>query len=496
MSGVCIAGYFRKGVRPSWLSLIFLCSFTLNLQAAVFSADQNEAGVRAPDTSASVIIGSVTIGGNRITRERIILRELLVRPGDAVSILQLDTLINRSEENLMNTSLFNFADISYSIETPAADTVDLEVSVTERWYIWPIPYIRLGDRNFNVWWESRDLSRLSYGVNIDWRNFRGRKESLITSLQFGYDQLVGIMYAIPYINHSQTLGLSIRSSYARNHETAYITLGNKPQFYRQESGYARREVSVSLQLSLRPSIYNTHLFDVSYEHQEFSDSVLSLNGDLTPGGKEKFGFVSLHYTYKSDHRDYKHYPLKGYYFDVEVLKKGLPFIDESGIDNLYVMATFRKFWEFHPRIFYAAGLNCKFSSPVNEPYFLTRAIGYDRDVVRAYEYYVADGQSFGILKTNVKFVLIPYRVHEIGFIRSDRFRKTFFALYLNLFADAGYADNRKNDPSLGNDLQNDLLAGYGAGLDFVTYYDIVIRMEYSFNKLGESGFFLHFRAPI
>jgi hypothetical protein len=29
------------------------------------------------------------------------------------------------------------------------------------------------------------------------------------------------------------------------------------------------------------------------------------------------------------------------------------------------------------------------------------------------------------------------------------------------------------------------------GLDFITYYDLVLRFEYSFNKMKESGFFIH-----
>ena len=42
---------------------------------------------------------------------------------------------------------------------------------------------------------------------------------------------------------------------------------------------------------------------------------------------------------------------------------------------------------------------------------------------------------------------------------------------------------------------NEFLYGYGLGLDFVTYYDIVFRVEFSANKFGETGLFLHFNAP-
>jgi hypothetical protein len=40
-----------------------------------------------------------------------------------------------------------------------------------------------------------------------------------------------------------------------------------------------------------------------------------------------------------------------------------------------------------------------------------------------------------------------------------------------------------------------MIFGYGTGLYIVAYYDIVFRVEYSFNGFGESGFFFHFGSP-
>jgi len=61
--------------------------------------------------------------------------------------------------------------------------------------------------------------------------------------------------------------------------------------------------------------------------------------------------------------------------------------------------------------------------------------------------------------------------------------------YLSLNNDFGFVNNPfyKENNSLGNQL----LWGGGIGLDIVAYYDKVFRLEYSFNSLGESGFFLH-----
>jgi hypothetical protein len=43
-------------------------------------------------------------------------------------------------------------------------------------------------------------------------------------------------------------------------------------------------------------------------------------------------------------------------------------------------------------------------------------------------------------------------------------------------------------------LANSWQYGYGVGLDLITYYDFVMRMEYSINKMKQSGFFIHFAS--
>ena len=65
-------------------------------------------------------------------------------------------------------------------------------------------------------------------------------------------------------------------------------------------------------------------------------------------------------------------------------------------------------------------------------------------------------------------------------------------LYLSANNDTGYA----NDPHYraNNPLTNRLIYGYGLGLDAILYYDKSIRVEWSRNDLGESGFFLRIDA--
>ena len=449
-----------------------------------------------PDTGGNYCsIDSIILEGNKITRDQIILREIIFNEGDTLLNDRLDSLISRSRENLLNTLLFNFVEISKSYPFSDSAHVVIDVHVTERWYIWPRPILKISDRNFNVWWETMDFSRLSYGVYIDWQNFRGRKETLTTQLQFGYNQVVSLKYLIPYINKKKTLGIGIGTGYSRQRETAYQTVYNKQQFFKEEEEFARQDIYAYGQFLVRRDIYNTHFFELRYDKHKFSDSLLIENEHYTSDGETNSQYISFKYIFKSDHRDFKSYPLKGYYFDFEILKHGLWTFQNNTLNTFHLMGTFRKYWELHPRVYFASGINGKLSTGT-QPYFILRGIGYDRDIVRAYEYYLVDAQHFVILKNNIKFAIIPTQVKNISFIKTEKFGKIFYALYMNVFFDGGFGIYNQDFGWETNDLQNTLLIGYGAGLDFVTYYDVVVRLEFSVNFKNEAGIFLHFMAPI
>jgi hypothetical protein len=75
----------------------------------------------------------------------------------------------------------------------------------------------------------------------------------------------------------------------------------------------------------------------------------------------------------------------------------------------------------------------------------------------------------------------------------EPFRTLHLAVYLNAFADQGYVwDDRY---ASGNFLANRWQQGYGLGIDLVTSYDQVLRVEYAVNALSETAFYLHFSQP-
>ena len=80
-----------------------------------------------------IIIASITIEGNYITKTSILLRELTFKKGDSVLLSEWAARSLRSKNNIMNTSLFNFADID-TVHNPGGGT-NVTISVIEQWYI-------------------------------------------------------------------------------------------------------------------------------------------------------------------------------------------------------------------------------------------------------------------------------------------------------------------------------------------------------------------------
>lgn len=440
----------------------------------------------------TITVGKILLEGNDITVDRIILRELEFTSGDRLSPDRFSELINRSRENLLNRSLFNFVEIS-CLANDTTKCTDVNIKMTERWYIWPLPIFELADRNFNVWWKSKDFSKVNYGLYVTHNNFRGRNEKLKLLLRAGYNQNYFLSYEIPYLTRRQNFGIGIQSGWSQSRELAYITENDKQLYYKNENGYAISEFYAKLMFMYRQGIHNQHNLSITYENMNFADSLLILNPDFNLNGSTECEMFSLVYNFKHDYRDSKAYPLNGHYFDAEINQKGLGFFENSP-DFFTFKSTFDFYKPIQYNFYWASSFTAKFSNKGEQPYFLSRGLGFGNDFVRSYEMYVVDGQNFGLVKNNLKYALLSPRTGHIPGIRSDKFGRIHYAVYLNWLLDAGFVYNsKKNNLSK---LQNTLLYGTGFGLDLVTYYDLVFRLEYSVNHLGQKNFYIHFMAPI
>ncbi len=475
-----------------FFNVIFFILFGLLPERSLF-CQQVRTTTEWNDANHLVVIGTIRMEGNKITHPSIILRELMFHESDTIPAGEFKQVIAKSRENVFNTTLFNFVTFDTVRNSTDPGKTDVNIHLIERWYIWPVPYFLISDRNFNTWLQTTDLSKVTYGIDMTFFNVRGRNETLIFPVHLGFNQLYGVNYKIPYVNRSQTIGLGFGVNYQQNHEVVVNSQNNKPVYYKDPDQFPRRIIDAFAETFLRPNIYTRHSFRVEYSQISFSDSLVKIPGYSFSTTDSKTDFVSFYYLFRNDHRDVQYYPLKGFYLDFSYNQNG--FFHES-VHAIYLKSSLRKYWHLFNRWYFASGLSWKYTIDKPTCYFLEKGMGYGREIVRGYEYYVIDGQHFIFMKNNLKFALLPERVVMVDFLKSDKFNTIHYALYLNLFIDMGYVSNDDEDASEQNSLQNQFLIGYGAGLDFTTYYDIVIRVEFSMNRMGIPGVYLHFVAPI
>lgn len=447
--------------------------------------------------SDSVQIELITIEGNRITRDYIIKRELLFNVGDTIAVNQLADILRESEQRVLNTSLFNKVQIVFQDWEGATNKIKLKVQVEETWYIYPIPLFELADRNFNVWWveQDRSLDRINFGLEFAHLNITGRKDKFKIKAEYGYTRQYSMSYSIPFINRERTIGLSTNIFYARNRELNYLTIDNKQAFYKDENvNFIYQRFRVDSRITYRPGLDFYHNFTLQYHQNQIADTIATfLNPNFFLKGRHLQRFFSLNYTFTYDTRDVRTYPLAGNYAEVMIEKDGLGiFNDRNGF------AFSLRFDEYLPltsRWFLGLSTKTKISLiRSRQPYNDNRAIGFGRDFLHGYEYYIVDGLDMIYLKSALRFHLWEneFRFGKIMPIKA--FRNMPIKLFLNLNNDFGYA----NDPfeKEANFLNNRFLWGAGVGLDIVLFYDKVLKIEYSFNHLFENGLFLHINMNI
>lgn len=442
-------------------------------------------------TAPTVFVNSITITGNKKTKEAIITREIVFHAGDTLPNLVLHATVERSMESIMNTNLFNFVEIHVTpYETAGAD---ITIIVKEKWYVWPFPILEGVDRNFNEWWQTKDFSRVNYGMYLLHENFRGRKENLQVNARFGYSLKLGMSYSIPYINKEKTKGLAFSAGTQRYHEIAYKLLNNKLLFFSDDDNVAKRESFAWVRYSHRKGLYRSQNIFAEYRDIKLNDSIQLLNNAFIAAPDHRVKMFLTGVSYRYEQVDFNVYPLRGYAYSGEFVQNGLGLLhNEPSVASVSLGG--RMFTKIAQRWYYAASLRTKIFSTTTVPFYLQRGLGYGNDFVRGYELKVINGQYHIVAKSNLKFVLLPQQKIKINFIPTEKFNTIPFAVYINFFADAAYA--RSNVFNLDNPLNNKVISGYGAGIDVVSYYNLVWRFEYSFTSMGAHGFFVHFTSPI
>lgn len=472
---------------------------------------QNKDGsVHVPDSIhfRYIKITGAYVTGNKLTKERIITRELDFTTGDSLATFQhkksidfqskrfasgdsseLNLRLNYSRENLINTKLFLTVDLF--IEQVEGNKYRLHIDVVERHCWWLFPVVKLNAPNFNEWLRAPHWSDLSMGLFFSHNNLWGLSHQGSFIGYFGKSYAFGLGYYIPWIGKGEKIGLRIGVIYENLYTIEYGSVENKRQMIYEEN--SQQDIRMSATFTLRPGLYNYGTIKLYGQWIQISDSVLKLDSNFLAGKKKSNISMSLYADYYYDSRNSHSYPLNGNLLRAFVDKLGLGLVNHE-VDLFYYGIDFHFYQTLSRKFFMAEMVKAVNAAGQNYPYYYQQDMPHKNDFIRGYDLYTIRGDQMYYFRSNAKYELIKPNVKKTkpGEEKS-KFKNVQYAFYLNVFADCGYVVNKFTQD---NPLSNKMLYSWGAGIDFVSYYDLVLRLEYAFTSTWHQGLFIGFGMPI
>lgn len=442
----------------------------------------------------SILIRDIKISGNYLTRPHVIYREITLKKGEYIPAKALNEMMRQSEEFLINTHIILSDTITDSIKQ---NEVYIYIKVRERTYIeWWHPQLKAADRDVNVWIRHPTLYRLTYGLSPIIGNLTGQNDKLIVSAILGWRQTYQIDYKFPYINKDKTLGLENIVYYQQGHEVGDVTENNQLDYIRIDQNYIYHKTGWETDLIYRKRYQVTHTLVVGFDYYDVADTVRNANPDYLGGGRNVIRVPRLAYKFSYDKRNYTTYATMGDLINFSIEHDGLPIILKD-VNITTVDFIYRKFIPLGGKFYYQGGIASEYDFQSMLPYVFRSSLGYRYDV-DGFENYIIDGRAYFITDNEIKFRAVSKLISlprwrlltHTALHQNGPFNPVPVDLYLKVFTQQGgdfYSPVQYN-----NSLTNKFLNGVGTGFDFVTYYDSVLRVEYSFNNLGKGGLYFHF----
>lgn len=468
--------------------------FRLSVCVIILLLTTAASGQNTPD-SATVLVRRIVLQGNKKTRPYIILREVPFREGDRIPVSKLNDLLQKAHDQLMNT--FLFIGVTPGVMNWKEGAVDVVFDIKERWYIFPIPYLKIIDRNFNQWWveENHSLQRVDYGIHFSWYNITGRNDKMHLYLENGYNRLVNLGYESPYLDRRLRQYLIFGALYNNAKQINYATDSNKQVFFPDTTHlgdvFIHRTVQGSIGYVYKIGSTQKHTVQFGYTDEQIGDTVNTLIGKAGyglyfAGGRTHVRYPELSYTYQYQGVDFIPYPLLGWSVFAQVDDKGLGLTPSMNCWTVTLRGGY-----YRPlgwRTYLAAEASMVAKTPAAQPYSMQHLLGFGGLYLQGLEYYIVDG-SFGALgRLTVRREILNHEFPTL-FKNSRNYGTLPIRMFLKAYFNAGYVSS--DGPLYGSFLNNRLLYTEGIGLDIVTIYDIQLKIEFSWNQLGKSGVFLH-----
>lgn len=434
-------------------------------------------------THINYVIKEISINGNKKTRPATILRELSFQKNEEYPLNVIVEKFQETQKQLMNTGLFRT--VVVSMQSLQGREMFVKIDVEERWYIYPIPYVRIVDNNFQQWWteRKRDLNRVNYGIKLNYNNVTGRGDELNLYLMNGFTKQASLRYEGLYLDKQLKWSANLSMAFGKKKEVNYMTVNNKQMSIRDTGQFIHSYFRSSVDVIFRRAIKTKHIFTLGYYNETVADTVYRLN--------PKFAHISgIRYPeigYRLTHFDvdFIPYPTRGYVADISILKKGF-----TGAVNVWQLtAKGSATWPLMKKYFFNLRVAGMLKLPFDQPYITQQFLGSDDMFLQGYEYYVVDGVAGGYTKATVARPILDKVVH-IPSKRIKRLNNIPVKVFAKAFVNGGYIYNPQ--PGM-NRLNNKFLYSGGFGLDILTFTDFILKLEWSFNRLAENGLYLHRR---
>jgi outer membrane protein assembly factor BamA len=447
-----------------------------------------------PKNDTTVIrISAIKIIGNKRTKGYIIEREMQFKVGDYLKKDALHTSLKQAQIQIYNTTLFIDVKVD-SIVLPDT-TLQINVFVRERWYIFPTPKFSLVDRSYKEWIKTfnADLNRVVYGIDFTHYNFTGRRDQLSITLLSGYARNISFSYSSPYSNSKLTEGFGISASITQNKEIGYKTnYDNKPLVFTKgktliytKEGFVRDNYQMDGAYSWRRGYFKRTGVSLGLNYLVVNDSITNIkyNPNYFGNNNTKQFYTDINFGVSYANTDKNAYPLNGLKYNYGISKRGFGF--SGGINSTTLFGSFAKYITHKRNFFSSIKASGILKIPFDQAYINQRAIGFGSLRLRGLELYIIDGVA--AFTTNYTFskklfsfrIPIPFKIKALPYVP--------FSFFVKTYADMGYS----YIPQQYNTRLNNLfLYTGGIGLDILSLYDLVFKIEYSFNQLGQKGVFL------
>ncbi|MBK9447848.1 MAG: hypothetical protein IPN95_00235 [Bacteroidetes bacterium] len=232
-------------------------------------------------------VDSIVVTGLKKTKRPVITRQMVFQEGDTIDLQELEALNKVNKDNIYNMGLFTSVAFANEI---GDSSIEVHISVQERWYIWPNPYVNLAER---VWseWLTIPIWTGSFTDWVEWSNLSGWNDKLTVYAQGGYTQAVTATYSRPFLFPKAKVDGTAFFSILNDKEIGYGTQGGYLQLARLNDERMRQSYTGQLTLGKRFSRRGRFCMDSPPTNTfHINDSITFFNTEYLP-----YNLTAIHY---------------------------------------------------------------------------------------------------------------------------------------------------------------------------------------------------------